>query len=106
MAIGRRVRETEAAVFASLAAVLLAAPTLQPWYLLWVLPFAARMREPAFLYLSFVVPLSYGLLYPAGWLPGWLVGTLEYGPFLALLLWTLRRRRLPAMDEGEGEAAA
>src|SRR5262249_22071988 len=38
--IGWRVRDTEAAVFASLAAVLLAAPTLQPWYLLWVLPFA------------------------------------------------------------------
>ena len=27
-------------------------PTLHPWYLLWILPFAAERREPAFLYLS------------------------------------------------------
>ena len=65
--IGARERDLERAVFASLAALLLASPTLHPWYLLWVLPFAAKRREPAFLYLSYAVPLSYALLYP---LPG------------------------------------
>ncbi|MEP6993880.1 MAG: glycosyltransferase 87 family protein [Acidobacteriota bacterium] len=89
--IGWRVRRTEAAVFASLAALLLASPTLHPWYLLWVLPFAARRREPAFLYLSFSVALSYALLDPARWLPAGLIAFLEYGPFFVLLARTLVR---------------
>jgi alpha-1,6-mannosyltransferase len=85
LAIGLRVRDPEAAVFASLAALLLTSPTLHPWYLLWILPFAARRRDPAFLYLSFAVPLSYALLFPVAWLPPALVLALEYGPFAALL---------------------
>jgi hypothetical protein len=89
--VGWRVRDAETAVFASLAALLLASPTLQPWYLLWILPFAARRREPAFLYLSFAVALSYALLYPVPWLPAGLVRSLEYGPFLLLLAGTLLR---------------
>ena len=56
LVIALRVRGLEAGVFASLAALLLLSPTLHPWYLLWVLPFAASRREPAFLYLSFCVP--------------------------------------------------
>lgn len=91
LVVGWRVRDTEAAVFASLAALLLASPTLQPWYLLWVLPFAARRREPAFLYLSFAVVLSYALLYPVPGLPGGLIRSLEYGPFLLLLAGALLR---------------
>jgi Glycosyltransferase family 87 len=93
-AIAWRVRDTERAVFLSLAALLLASPTLQPWYLLWIVPFAARRKEPAFLYLSFAVPLSYALLYRSPWLPPPAVYALEYLPFFALLLlpW-LRRRR-------------
>jgi Glycosyltransferase family 87 len=91
LVVGWRVRQVEAAVFASLGALLLASPTLQPWYLLWILPFAARRREPAFLYLSFAVPMSYALLYPVPWLPARLVSLLEYGPFLLLLGVTLFR---------------
>lgn len=94
--IARRVRDTEAAVFASLAALLLASPTLHPWYLLWVLPFAARRRDPAFLYLSFAVPLAYALLYPVSWLPAPAVYTLEYGPFAALLFFGARAPRAGA----------
>ena len=89
--VGVRVRQTETAVFASLAALLLASPTLHPWYLLWVLPLAARKREPAFLYLSFTVPVSYALLYPVRWIPEGLVAFVEYGPFLVLLARTLLR---------------
>lgn len=96
VAIGWRVRDTESAMFASLAALLLASPTLHPWYLLWVLPFAARRREPAFLYLSFAVPLSYALLYPVPWLAPSLVYILEYVPFALLLAMTWRRRGGPA----------
>jgi hypothetical protein len=91
--IGWRVRDTETAVFASLAAVLLLSPTLHPWYLLWVLPFAARRRNSAFLYLSFAAPISYALLYPVPGLPTKLVYAIEYVPFGALLVWPAVRRR-------------
>ncbi len=84
-AIALRSADTEAAVFGSLAALLLVSPTLHPWYLLWVLPFAARRRHPAFLYLSFAVVLSYALLVPVPWLPGPAVYALEYVPFALLL---------------------
>ena len=103
--IAARERDLEGAVFASLAALLLASPTLHPWYLLWVLPFAAKRGEPAFLYLSFAAPLSYAILYPiAGWsVPAVLL--VEYAPFAALLGWSLAGRaphpdRLPG---GESE---
>ncbi len=91
--IAWRVREAETAVFASLAALLLASPTLHPWYLLWVLPFAARARNAAFLYLSFAVVLSYALLYPVAGLPPAVVYTLEYVPFAVLLARTAVARR-------------
>jgi hypothetical protein len=84
-----KVAETDAAVFASLGAFLLFSPTLHPWYLLWVLPFAAKRREPAFFYLASVIPLSYGLLDP---IPGWTplaIRLVEYVPFALLLGWTL-----------------
>jgi hypothetical protein len=79
---------------ASLGAFLLASPVLHPWYLLWVLPFAALYRNAAFLYLSVAVVFGYALLHPvAPFSPG-LVLALEYGPFAALLaLGTFRRGR-------------
>jgi alpha-1,6-mannosyltransferase len=92
--IAFRVSDPDAAVFASLAALLLASPTLHPWYLLWLLPFAAARREPAFLYLSFAAPVSYALVYPVPLLSRGLVYTIEYGPFLLLLLLRLRRAAL------------
>jgi hypothetical protein len=91
-----RVRDTEASVFASLGAFLLVSPTLHPWYLLWVLPFAATRREPAFLYLAGAVPLSYGLLYPLPGMTPAAIRLVEYGPFAVLLgvtLWRWRSRR-------------
>jgi hypothetical protein len=85
--IALRVTDVELAVFASLAALLFASPTLHPWYLLWVLPFAAKRREPAFLYLCTAAPLAYGLLHPVpGWTPA-AIRALEYGPFAVLLGW-------------------
>jgi hypothetical protein len=89
--IGLRVREPRAATFASLGALLLLSPTLHPWYLLWTLPFAAERREPAFLYLSFAVPLSYGLLFPIPGLSRSFLLALEYAPFALLLGWSLFR---------------
>ncbi len=99
--IGWRVRDMEAAAFASLAALLLASPTLHPWYLLWVLPFAARRREPAFLYLSFAVALSYALLYPVPRLSRPVVLLVEYAPFAVLLVRSLVKAPSSAGCEGE-----
>jgi hypothetical protein len=87
--IGWRVRDLEAATFASLGALLLVSPTLHPWYLLWVLPLAALRREPAFLFLSFAAPIAYALLYPIPGLSKSLVLVLEYVPFTLLLVCTL-----------------
>jgi hypothetical protein len=94
-AIAWRVRDPEKAVFASLAILLLVSPTLHPWYLLWILPFAARARQAAFLYLSFAVVLSYALVGPNP-LPGLsrtAIYVLEYVPFAALLALPILRRR-------------
>lgn len=91
--IDRRLRSSgaEPAVFASLAALSLLSPSLHPWYLLWVLPFAARAKEPAFLFLSSAVPLSYALLYPVTWLSAPVVLAVEFVPFALLLVWTLHK---------------
>jgi len=92
-AIAWRIRDLETAVFASLATLLLLSPTLHPWYLLWVLPFAARSRNAAFLYLCTAAVLSYAFLYPVARLPRSAIYVLEYVPFAALLLWPAVRRR-------------
>ncbi len=95
LVIARCVRDLEESVFACLGVLLLFAPTLHPWYLLWVLPFAAKRREPAFLFLSFCVPVSYALLYGVRGVSGSLVYLLEYVPFAILLgrtLWKSRYR--------------
>jgi hypothetical protein len=100
-AIGRRARELSASVLASLGALLLLSPTLHPWYLLWVLPFAALRREPAFLFLSFAVPLAYALLYPLPGVSPGLVYAVEFLPFAALLAWPPgagRRREAKARE--------
>ncbi len=91
--IALRVRDLEGSVFASLAALLLLSPTIHPWYLLWVLPFAAARREPGFLYLSICIPLSYALLYPMPGVSPGLVSAAEYLPFALLLALSLARRR-------------
>jgi hypothetical protein len=101
------VKDLELAVFASLAALLLASPALHPWYLLWVLPFAAKRREPAFVYLCSAAPLAYALLYPlAGWTP-LAIRVAEYAPFAVLLgltLWRSQRLHPKPLRGGEGEA--
>ncbi len=65
-------------------AVVLCAATVYPWYLLWVLPWAALCRHRAWLALSALMPLAYWpqltdvSLYPWVYLAIW-------GPFFVLL---------------------
>lgn len=72
-----------------LGGVLLLSPTLHPWYLLWVLPFAAVFLSRGFLLLAALAPLSY--LGGAGDVP-WSVRLVEFVPPLACLLWDGLRR--------------
>jgi hypothetical protein len=73
------------------ALLLLASATVYPWYLLWVLPWAALARHPAWLALSALLPLSYLALFwkvaPWPWI--WLA---VWGPFFLLLSISARRR--------------
>ncbi len=59
------------------AAVLICTATLYPWYLLWVLPWAALARHRAWLILSALVQLSY--------LPQ--ITEIELFPWLWLVIW-------------------
>ncbi len=80
-------------VFLALGGLLLLAPTLKPWYALWVLPLAAAYASRGWLLLAALLPLSY----LAGDGPvGWQVRLVEFGPPLALMGWdavSSRRRR-------------
>lgn len=65
--------------------VVLTSASLQPWYVVWMIPFLCLFPSPAWLYFSLIVPFSY-LKYdsPQGILPEW-VRHMEYIPFFILL---------------------
>ena len=77
------------AAFWIFGAILLLAPTMHPWYLLWMAPLLAIFPHPAWLYLEAGVALSYHALYLANpgepWQEVPFLKLLEYGPFLVLL---------------------
>jgi hypothetical protein len=82
------------ASFLALGGVLLLSPTLHPWYLLWVLPFAAAYLSWGWLVLAALVPLSY--LAGSGEV-SWSLRLLQYLPPLAVWL-ALRARRSPRVN--------
>ena len=80
-----------------MGAFVLLTPTLHPWYLAWVLPFAVLERSLAWGLFVALAPLLYWPLgrwvAQAEWVePGWLWPAVAL-PFLALLLAELRRGR-------------
>ena len=64
--------------------VLLLSPTLHPWYLLWVLPFASAYLSRGWLLLAALAPLAYTGV--PGDVP-WGVRCLEFVPPLGLMVW-------------------
>jgi len=73
---------------AVVAASILLAPNVLPWYALWLLPFLVLRDVPAALLFTGTVQLAY-LVYPEWlsgqrWQVGWGVRALEYGPCLAV----------------------
>ena len=110
----RRRWALDRALLWTIGAALLLSPTVHPWYVLWVLPFAALFRRRAWIALTGLVFLAYWGLgaYRAGgewrqpdWLP-WLI----YLPVYVLLAYDgLRPKRLArgghvpgGEEEGEG----
>ena len=67
-----------------LGGLLLLSPTLHPWYLLWVLPFAALYRSWGWLLFGVTIPLAYATTGPD---VTWSIKSIEYLPPLALMLW-------------------
>ena len=82
--------------FLVLAGVLLLSPTLHPWYVLWVLPFAALLGSRAWLLLAALIPLSY--LATDGEV-SWALRAAWFLPPLALGLWDWSRREKATSSE-------
>lgn len=87
-----------------IAAVLLAAPAVYPWYLLWLTPFLGDRRTLPLLVWSVSVLLTYAVIGAASstgtWvLPGWVM-PVEYGAVLIAAAVTFRGRALrqPEME--------
>lgn len=85
-----RIREPERATGFLFGGLLLCSATVYPWYLLWVLPWAALLGWSPWLWLSLFIPWSYlagvaGVpLWPALWASIW-------APFFGLGLWTVAK---------------
>lgn len=91
--------EPAAAALVVVAGVLLLAPSVFPWYAIWLLPLLTLRDAPAALLFTGTVGLAY-LVYPAWqsgepWQVGWAVRAFEYLPCLAVaLVPSLAARRL------------
>jgi hypothetical protein len=76
-------------------AILLCAPTLFPWYLIWMVPFLCFFQNPAWLMLTALSPLSYYVLIDWWTLGLWrqndLFLKLQYYPFYGCLIWNFLR---------------
>lgn len=60
--------------------ILLLAPTLYPWYLIWIIPYLSLFPHPAWLLLTATSGLSYHIL-----IDWWVLGIWQQNPFLAQL---------------------
>ena len=91
-----RERDPVAGTGRLLGRLLLLSATVYPWYLLWVLPWAALRRDAAWLALSGLILLSYIPQFLGVPLMPWIYLAI-WGPFLLFSLFSLR-------DRGAGEA--
>jgi hypothetical protein len=104
LAVGLALRRAEpaAAALAVIALTLLAAPSVLPWYAVWLIPFLVLRDAPGALLFTGTVGLAY-LVYPGWrlggpWAIGWELRVLEYAPCVLLAAWHARaaRRTPPA----------
>lgn len=96
--IVRREKDAVRATGLSIAALLLVSPTLHPWYLIGVLPFAFLFRWTSVVWVAGAAPLAYLSARPGSPIHPDLIRAVEFWPALALLL--LVDRRLETAREG------
>jgi hypothetical protein len=91
----RRAADPAALCATVLGTQLLLAPTVHPWYLLWVLPFMVFHASPAWIAFSWLVLLAYDVLSDfrstGVWHESEWVRALEYLPVYLLLAWSALR---------------
>nr|MCK5408130.1 hypothetical protein [Candidatus Krumholzibacteria bacterium] len=84
--------------FVVIATALLVAPTLYPWYIIWVIPFLCFYRNRAWILFTGIVFLSYWVweISAVGvkWELPWSLLAVEYIPFYGLLVFDAVRARL------------
>ncbi len=92
------------AAFGAFGIMLLASPTLYPWYLLWVLPWAALLGSRPVLVLSATLPLAYlPALAGVAYFP-WVYGIVWLPP---LVVWLIDRRgRKPAAARSSARSSS
>lgn len=94
--------ETLKSIFILLVLYLLLTPTLQPWYLIWILPFLAIWRYFSFLLLSCLVLVSYYVLKDYATLGIWKeelwVSLVQYIPFYLILFWEVFKNKSLVLD--------
>lgn len=83
--------EMPAACLSVLGALLLLSPVVNPWYALWLLPFAVLERSVPWLAFTYLVGFSYSWFHSREAAPYFQIG--EYGILFALLLWQHARVR-------------
>jgi hypothetical protein len=98
-----RISDPVRSAYILLGAFLVLTPTVQPWYLVWIIPFLCLYPNPAWILLSGLAALSYhvviGFVLTETWCEETWVRFVQYVPFYGLLiahtLWS-RRRRIPS----------
>ena len=100
-----RLRDPFRAALWVTAAFVVLTPTLHPWYLLWLLPFAVVTGSRAGYLITVTVLLSYvakvGDLDYGVWEEMWFTRLLEYVPVAGVLIWdTLRSRAVGGEEDG------
>ena len=73
------------------------APTVHPWYIAWLVPFAALRWSPSSLVFSAAGVLGYAswwsVAHGGPWSAPWWLVTLEYGVVFAVMVWEVGRRQ-------------
>ena len=85
-----RITDPFRAAFILLGAYLVLTPTVQPWYLVWIIPFLCLYPNPAWILLSGLIVLSYhvviGFVLTGDWHEETWVRYVQYVPFYGLLI--------------------
>jgi hypothetical protein len=82
----------------------LLSPTVQPWYLCWLMPFLVIFPNRAWLLLTGLAAVSYWNLIQYDrsgiWIESWWVRAIEYGPFYLLLIGDFLKSRWQQIRKG------